>query len=994
MTMHRKRLPNNDHNTLNQSFYDELLYIMGVGEETGGKVRRIVRLPVSKRQEASLLEQTMHELECYNFDTDDERFEVAIGLVINWINRILFLKLLESRLVSWNISGLQERILTPNRISDYHILNDLFWHVLAKPCEQRTEADALRFGDIPYLNSSLFEVSDLELKYFRINSLNDKAEMEIMPKTVLRDDIGKKRCGKIRTLDYLFYFLDAYDFGTPIGGHSSSTPTARTLIDASVLGLIFEKINGYKEGSFFTPGYITEYICRTAIRSVVVSKINEHYSLHCESLNDVKSQLDVTTMQQRDEANNVINSIHLCDPAVGSGHFLVSALNEFIAIKSYLGILQYQDDDGTWQPLKSYSVEVENDELSVTDAFGREFEYIPSHKESQKVQRMLFEEKKCIIENCLFGVDINPKSVEICRLRLWIELLKNAYYFRDEKGNIRLRTLPNIDLNIKVGDSLASRIAVKRGKAAYSSAYFEQEVEEYKKNVAEYKNCDDKKEKHKLNQIISKFKQSLLLGIIPDAFSPTIELTEEQRFWQCAMEWMIEFPNVLDHNGTFIGFDVIVGNPPYISLKGLHVTPFYRKMQTFTNTQSHTQVYSTIEGQGDIYSLFVERSLMLLKEGGLLSFIIPNKWMQTAYGKPLRKLLCEQQLVDIVDFVDNQVFGNATTYTAIVTIKNNQSNTDFTYHRINKLHANTLQQDIDRNSTLISKQKLGDAPWVISSCGSMESLWKVMANPNMTTLGEAINDKCRFGILTGKTNVFNEITPQLRQRLIAEHSSAEQLLRPIICGKEMEAFKTIRPVNFLLQIRKEFTIQGMKADKENKPSEVEAWAWSRQHYPSVANYLEPYADECRKRDDKGDYWWELRACDYYDLFDQPKIYYQAIATKPCFVYDEGDTICNNSIFILSTREKALETLLNSAVGWWLIGAFCPLVRGGRQLSWNNLKQIPVPKILPQRLSELSDAMHRAKDNGQTEEKRSIMAEINSLCANIYGLNNEDFQLLS
>jgi len=261
----------------------------------------------------------------------------------------------------------------------------------------------------------------------------------------------------------------------------------------------------------------------------------------------------------------------------------------------------------------------------------------------------------------------------------------------------------------------------------------------------------------------------------------------------------------------------------------------------------------------------------------------------------------------------------------------------------------------------------------------------------MTTLGAAINDQCKFGILTGKTDVFNEITPSLRKRLIEEHPSAAQLLRPIISGKEMEAFKTVHPVNSMLLIRKEFTLQGMRADRKNKPSEAEAWTWFKDNYPSVADYLEPYADECRQRDDKGDYWWELRACDYYNLFAQPKIYYQAIATKPCFVYDEGDTICNNSIFILSTRERGFEALLNSAVGWWLIGSFCPLVRGGRQLSWNNLRQIPVPKAMPPRLAELSDAMHRAKDGGQAEDERRLMDEINNLCARIYGLDGDELR---
>ena len=168
----------------------------------------------------------------------------------------------------------------------------------------------------------------------------------------------------------------------------------------------------------------------------------------------------------------------ICDPAVGSGHFLVSALNEMLALKSELRILM--DKDG--KLLRDYHLEVVNDELIVTDEDGQLFEYRLNSKESQRIQETLFHEKQAIIENCLFGVDINPNSVKICRLRLWIELLKHAYYIRPEaletsspvcyldSDDLRegyelptarqLQTLPNIDINIKCGNSLVSRFAL------------------------------------------------------------------------------------------------------------------------------------------------------------------------------------------------------------------------------------------------------------------------------------------------------------------------------------------------------------------------------------------------------------------------------------------------------------------------------------------------------------------------------------------------------
>jgi adenine-specific DNA-methyltransferase len=233
----------------------------------------------------------------------------------------------------------------------------------------------------------------------------------------------------------------------------------KTLINASVLGLIFEKINGYKDGSFFTPGFITMYMARETIRRAVVQKFNESLNLNCNDFAELKEDLfeemksgAKSREDFRKEANQIVNSLRICDPAVGSGHFLVSALNELIAIKSELRILT----DRAGQPLSGYTVEIANDELIVTNPDDELFEYHPGNKESQRVQETFFHEKQTLIENCLFGVDINPNSVKICRLRLWIELLKNAYYISDSltpshaiTKTERLETLPNIDINIK-----------------------------------------------------------------------------------------------------------------------------------------------------------------------------------------------------------------------------------------------------------------------------------------------------------------------------------------------------------------------------------------------------------------------------------------------------------------------------------------------------------------------------------------------------------------
>ena len=174
-------------------------------------------------------------------------------------------------------------------------------------------------------------------------------------------------------------------------------------------------------------------LCRETLRRAVVDKFNHELGWDCKNIIDVHNNIS-----DKAEANRVINGLRICDPAVGSGHFLVSALNELIAIKSDLGILI--DADG--KALRDYGVDVQNDELVVTDDTGIQVMYHRSvhYKDSQRIQEILFHEKKTLIENCLFGVDINPNSVNICRLRLWIELLKSTYYDRTDG---LLQTLPN-----------------------------------------------------------------------------------------------------------------------------------------------------------------------------------------------------------------------------------------------------------------------------------------------------------------------------------------------------------------------------------------------------------------------------------------------------------------------------------------------------------------------------------------------------------------------
>lgn len=402
-------------------------------------------------------------------------------------------------------------------------------------------------------------------------------------------------------MNYLFAFLDAYNFASE--GSEEVQEEAKTLINASVLGLIFEKINGHKDGSVFTPGFITMYMCREAVANSVLTKFNNFYNWNCTSVTDLYNKIDDIA-----QANQLIDSITICDPAVGSGHFLVSALNELIRLKYELGILV--DSEGKRIKKSDYTFSIENDELIVTDADNNLFSYNPLNEESRRIQETLFKEKKTIIENCLFGVDINPNSVKICRLRLWIELLKNAYYTA-ESDYKQLETLPNIDINIKCGNSLLHRFDLTDSiKSVLKETGIS--ISQYRNAVSKYKNAQDKAEKWELDSMIAEIKSKLTTEIgakdpkklklnkrraeLVNLLAPQLfEMSKkEQKDWQKrvdavkkeiaelesyfeeinsnkiylgAFEWRIEFPEVLDDDGNFIGFDLIIGNPPYMRIQ-------------------------------------------------------------------------------------------------------------------------------------------------------------------------------------------------------------------------------------------------------------------------------------------------------------------------------------------------------------------------------------------------------------------------------------------
>lgn len=1013
---HLLKLPfTNDSNSLDKRFYSELLHIIGLTETKEGSKKLIERNKAGERHTGTILEDAIIQLDSLDKlsrlekpnqfgNTQQERlFNVALELSITWINRILFLKLLEAQLITYHKGDKSFSFLNLDKIKNYDDLNSLFFQVLARKYDERNEDVKKIFEKVPYLNSSLFEPTDIEQVTLFISNLKDDKTIPIFSQTVLKDQQGKKRTGNISTLQYLFEFLDAYDFGAE-GGEGIQEDN-KTLINASVLGLIFEKINGYKDGSFFTPGFITMYMCRETIRKAVVQKFNEAKKWNCTTLEELYDKIE-----DRKEANKIVNSIKICDPAVGSGHFLVSALNEMIAVKNDLKILQ--DRDG--KRLKEYQVEVVNDELIVTDEEGELFEYNPSNKESQRIQETLFHEKQTIIENCLFGVDINSNSVKICRLRLWIELLKNAYY----KNATELETLPNIDINIKCGNSLVSRFAIDADlKQALKKSKWT--IDSYRIAVDTYRNAESKEQKREMERLIADIKSDFrseislndpkvkkLRKLSGDLYQMTNQgqlfemskkekadwnkkvqqLTEEtkkleteieeikaNKIFENAFEWRFEFPEVLNDDGDFVGFDVVIGNPPYFSLSKVKEQSEY-----FSKAN-----YVTYSKGADIFCLFYELAGNVLKPLGFLTYITSNSWLRAIYGELLKKYFIEKlQPIALINIEDVQIFEEATVESNIITLQKSVNSKPFQVVNLSKDYSigDSLNDYFNKYSFEFIPPSTSE--WFIGnqSVGSLKSKIE-----NGARLLKDFNVRINFGLKTGFNEAFiiNEIK---KNELIEADEKNAEIIKPIIRGRDLKKYSYVFENIYLIHSHNGIKSIGLKRIE----TETE--------YPTIYEHLKSYSPKVEMRSDMGDHWSNLRNCAYLEDFERDKIIWGEISDKPKFAFDDEKYFAEATTFLMTGEKlKFLLAILNSKVSEWyfnLIGTTTGMGTNRWKKYKIELLPIKIPSLEQEKEIEiLVNQILAKKKQNPSADTTDIENQIDQLVYQLYDLTDEEIKII-
>lgn len=1018
---HLLKLPfANDSNSLDKRFYGELLHIIGLTETKDGSKKLIERNKEGERNTGSFLENAIIQLDSldkitrlekpsqFGANLQERLFNVGLELSITWINRILFLKLLEAQLITYHKGDKSYEFLSFDKIKDYDDLNSLFFQVLARKQNERNEDIKALFAKVPYLNSSLFEPTEIEHTTLFISNLRNDKTIPIYSSTVIKDDKGKKRTGHINPLEYLFEFLNAYDFASE--GSEEIQEDNKTLINASVLGLIFEKINGYKDGSFFTPGFITMYMCRETIRKAVVQKFDQDYpDLKINRIEDIYEAIGRKEFTRK-QANEIINSLKICDPAVGSGHFLVSALNELIAIKNDLKIL----DDKNGKSLNRYEIEVVNDELIVTDEDGELFEYNPANKESQRIQETLFHEKQTIIENCLFGVDINPNSVKICRLRLWIELLKNAYY----KNETELETLPNIDINIKCGNSLISRYALDADikKALRKSKWT---IDSYRLAVMTYRNARSKDEKRAMEKLISQIKNDFESEIAANdkrflklnklkgelylhsnqqglfelgktekkAFNKKTELLTTEikkleteleeitnnRIYENAFEWRFEFPEVLNDEGDFVGFDVVIGNPPYFSLSKV-------KEQSEYFSKANYQTYSK---SADIYCLFYELGGNILKPSGFITYITSNSWLRAIYGELLKKYFINNlQPIALINIEDVQVFEEATVESNIITLQKAVVLDSFPVVNLSKdyILGDSLSEYFHKYNFEFIPPTTPE--WFIGnqSFGILKSKIE-----NGSRLLKDFNVRINFGLKTGYNEAFI-IDENRKNELLKADSKNAEIIKPIIRGRDLKKYTYVFENIYLINSHNGIKTIGLKRIE----AEIE--------YPIIYEYLKSFSPKVEMRSDMGDHWSNLRNCAYLEDFEKEKIIWGEISDKPKFAFDDNKFFAEATTFLMTGEKlKFLLAILNSKVSEWyfnLIGTTTGM--GTNRWKKYKIELLPIKEPSSAQENEIVNLVNKiiaVKKEIPTAETIEIESQIDQLVYQLYDLTEEEIAII-
>lgn len=691
---------------------------------------------------------------------------------------------------------------------------------------------------------------------------------------------------------------------------------------------------------------------------------------------------------QRERIEAVLDRVRICDPAVGSGAFLLGAMQEMVRLRK-----------GMAHATGEYDAEIE-----------------------ERVEDW----KRRAIEHSLYGVDINPEAVEICQLRLWLSLVL------DYQGHPReVRPLPNLDFRIRVGDSLIDRFEdvafVESLPTGSYQAPFEVvgkldgEHEKIERWLTEYEHAIPSRQRE-IRDLVQKAKLRVLkaqvtaqreeaaskvsagpalgaaakakqaraakkaeraLAAYDEALIALDGIEAERPRVEKPFLWPLAFPEVFEDGG----FDLVIANPPYV------------RMEKLSNSEEHVFAMSFTKvsaSRADLLVYFFSRGLQILKAGGHLAFITSNKYMRAGYGSKLRSTLKTSLSIDrIIDFGDLPLFESngksVAAYPAILLgSKSDIANQDVAVVDLTSAIRRTIaergaqvtpeevREAIDDLDALLlasesrgySQSLLKDDGWVLDHPRLVELFDRLMVTG--IPLGEAVQGRVYFGLKTGLDRAF-VISSEERDRLIASDPRSAELIHPWLRGRDVKRWRTQWAGLHIIFARRGTPIE---------------------EYPAILTHLSQFRKDLEKRATaKTHPWYELQQPQegIYHEFREPKIIFTRFLRAPSFAFDSQRMFVGMACAFAVVPSHSYAALVNSRIVWWILTRLTTRLQNGYyQLFTQFIERIPIPQLTPALdadLSSLAAELSLKPEDAHTEDR------LNQLVYDAYGLNADERQAI-
>jgi len=809
-------------------------------------------------------------------------------------NRLLFIRFLEKK--KWLRYGgdynYLEALFDAAKQSGQNFYRDrlrvLFFEGLGRVSDCPPDMDesnrlkAVR-GEVPFLNGGLFEKESGD------DSLTVKIPNE--------------------AFDLIFErLLRIYNFtveeGTPVD--------VDVAVDPEMLGRIFEELvtGRHDTGSYYTPKPIVSFMSREALKGYLSDALSGEST---EAIAKFVDQHDPSGVRNGEWVLDALRKVRVCDPACGSGAYLLGMLHELVDLRSSLLLGRKGDDEA------------------------------------------LYAKKLQIINQNLYGVDLYPFAVNIARLRLWLSLVvdDNRSPLDDPSVDV---SLPNLDFKVEVGDSVRTpQPAVWQTHDLFRTAAVRRFAEiksRYMRSHGEQK---------------TQLREELRTARAEIAAVVGRECSND-------FDWQVEFAEVFLPEESKVtiggalnlgqqlaaqpepgGFDIVMANPPYVRSRLIRdIKPDLKR--------TYGGLFC---GTADLYVYFYIRAIQLLKPGGMMAFISSNKWFRANYGAKLREFIArDASVLSITDFGDLPVFEGATAYPMIFIARKGKARKDnAVYTQVKSLDE--PYPDVSalnaRYGQILPSSAFASTNWALADSSTAAFLTKMglVGIP----LSKYVKNQIHYGIKTGFNTAF-VIDGAKRAELIASDSRSAEIIKPLAVGRDIKKWG--------VDIRDRWLIVA----KNGVDMEC---------YPAIFAYLKQWQPELEKRWDKGQHWWELRSCDYYDAFAKPKILYPIIGRSPCFAFDNTGCFTNDKTFIIPVYDLYLLGVLNSSSVWSAITTRCSTLQGGFwELRAAHLSSIRIPEALEEDRTAIAILVKQcldAKGVGCEEWEK----EIDERVAALYGL---------